>query len=273
MKRIVLMRPTGPRNVGMIARVALNFGPCELRIVAPTRKCVLVHPDFEQMAHGVEGIDKLCVVVPDLAAALEGCTHVVGFTGRTHDDRLRRDWREYQPVLVEHANDPEETVALVFGNEAMGLETADVSRCHELVHIRTSGDHVSLNLAMTVGIVLSGLYTDRGWRERERGFRPIRSEAREYLVANLKHVFADKVARTPAARRDILASIERVFTKAPLEDRDARAWHLMLRALGSTLTPKDLGLPPAPPNARRQELLDARQQKDQGPDQPGSPET
>jgi TrmH family RNA methyltransferase len=265
MKRVVLMRPTGPRNVGMIARVCLNFGPCELRLVAPTRKCVLVHPDFEQMAHGVEGIDKLCVIVPDLASALEGCTHVVGFSGRTHDDRMRRDWRELQPSLIERANDAEETVALVFGNEAMGLEKEDVSRCHELVHIRTSGEHVSLNLAMTVGIVLSGLFSASGYRERERGFRPIRSEAREYLVANLKHVFGDTVARTPAARRDILASIERVFTKAPLEDRDARAWHLMLRALGSTLTPADIGIPPAEPRARRKELLDGKKTPPEAP--------
>jgi tRNA/rRNA methyltransferase len=255
-KRVVLMRPSGPRNVGMIARVCLNFGPCELRIVAPERKSLLVHPDFEQMAHGVKGIESLCVIVPDLKTALEGCTQVVGFTGRTHDDRMRVDWREYQAGLSERANTEEERVALVFGNEAMGLEKEDASLCHELVHIRTDGAHVSLNLAMTVGIVLSDLYTDSGHRARERGFRPIRAEAREYLKANMKHVFGEKVARTPAARRDILSSIERVFSRAALEDRDARAWHLMLRALGSTLTPKDIGLPPAEPRTRHKLLAE-----------------
>lgn len=260
MKRIVLMRPAGPRNVGMIARVCLNFGPCELRIVAPERRSLLVHPDFEQMAHGVKEIESLCVIVPDLVTALEGSTHVVGFSGRTHDDRLRQDWRERQTELSARANDPEERVALVFGSEAMGLESQDVALCHELVHIRTAGEHTSLNLAMTVGIVLSDLYSAPGHRVRERGFRPIRAEAREYLKANLKHVFGDKVARTSAARRDILASIERVFSRAELEDRDARAWHLMLRALGSTLTPVDLGLPQAPPRARHKLLAEKAQQ-------------
>lgn len=256
MKRVVLMRPSGPRNVGMVARVCLNFGPCELRIVAPERRSLLVHPDFEQMAHGVGEIETLCVIVPDLKTALEGCTQVVGFTGRTHDDRMRVDWREYQVELCERANTDEERVALVFGNEAMGLEKQDAALCHELVHIRTSREHTSLNLAMTVGIVLSDLYTEAGHRTKERGFRPIRSEAREYLKANLKHVFADKVARTASARRDILSSIERVFSRAALEDRDARAWHLMLRALGSTLTPKDIGLPQASPRARHKLLAD-----------------
>ncbi|MBK7643022.1 MAG: RNA methyltransferase [Planctomycetes bacterium] len=256
MKRVVLMRPSGPRNVGTVARVCLNFGPCELRLVSPERKSLLVHPDFEQMAHGVKEIEKLCVIVPDLRTALEGCTHAVGFTGRTHDDRTRVDWRDHQAGLAERASDPEELVALVFGNEAMGLEKADAALCHELVHIRTAAEHTSLNLAMTVGIVLSDLYTDSGFRTRERGFRPIRGEAREYLKANLKHVFGEKVARTPAARRDILASIERVFSRAEIEDRDARAWHLMLRALGSTLTPLDIGLPPAVPRARHRHLAD-----------------
>lgn len=250
MKRVVLMRPSGPRNVGMVARVCLNFGPCELRIVAPPRPSLLVHPDFEQMAHGVKEIEALCVLAPDLRSAIEGCTQVVGFSGRTHDDRMRLDWRAYQPQLAERAADDEERVALVFGNEAMGLEKPEAELCHELVHIRTSAEHTSLNLAMTVGIVLADLYTEPGHRTRERGFRPIRAEAREYLKANLKHVFGEQVARTPAARRDILNSIERVFSRAAIEDRDARAWHLMLRALGSTLTPKDLGLPAAQPRAR-----------------------
>jgi len=261
-KRVVLMRPSGPRNVGMIARVCLNFGPCELRIVAPERKSLLVHPDFEQMAHGVKEIEALCVIVPDLRTALEGCTQVVGFTGRTHDDRMRLDWREYQSELSARANAEEERVALLFGNEAMGLEKEDARACNELVHIRTDGAHVSLNLAMTVGVVLSDLYTDPGFRVRERGFRPIRAEAREYLKANLKLVFGETVAKTPSARRDILASIERVFSRAELEDRDARAWHLMLRALGSTLTPKDIGLPPAEPRTRHKLLADRARKRE-----------
>ena len=55
MKRVVLCRPDGPRNVGMALRVALDFGPCELWLVAPPRASMLVHPEFEQMSNGAEG--------------------------------------------------------------------------------------------------------------------------------------------------------------------------------------------------------------------------
>ena len=54
MKRVVLCRPAGPRNVGMILRIVENFGPCELVLVNPVRPALLVHPEFEQMSHGVE---------------------------------------------------------------------------------------------------------------------------------------------------------------------------------------------------------------------------
>ena len=54
MKRVVLCRPEGPRNVGAALRASLNFGPCELHLVAPKRPSILRHPDFEQMSHGAE---------------------------------------------------------------------------------------------------------------------------------------------------------------------------------------------------------------------------
>jgi tRNA C32,U32 (ribose-2'-O)-methylase TrmJ len=122
------------------------------------------------------------------------------------------------------------------------LEARDVKLLRDLCWIPTTGEHQSINLAMAVGIVLCELFTEPGTRRRERGAKPLAAEGREYLKQNLRHALGDKVARSKSARTDILASIERIFSRAELEDRDARAWHLMCRALGSRLTPKDLGL-------------------------------
>ena len=242
MKRIVLVRPSGPRNVGMIVRVAANFGPCEIRLVAPERPSLLVHPEFEQMAHGVPDMRERCVIVGSLKEALADCTASVGFTARSRGQRRREDWRAVQAAWAEKAADPAELVALVFGNEVTGLESEETELIQELVHIATSTEHTSLNLAMSVGVVLSGLYTAPRTKNRERPPKLLSGEGREYLKANLKLVFGERVAMTPKAKNDILESIERVFSRAPLEDRDARAWHLMARALGSELTSKELGL-------------------------------
>jgi TrmH family RNA methyltransferase len=241
-KRVVLVRPSGPRNVGMIVRVCANFGPVEIRLVAPERPSTLVHPEFEQMAHGVPDMRERCVVVATLEEALADCTASIGFTARSRGQRRREDWRSVRDAVSPRANDDAERVALVYGNEVTGLESRDTALLQELVHIATSAEHSSLNLAMAVGVVLADLFTAPRLKKKERPPKLLSGEGREFLKADLKHVFGEKVALTPRARADILSAIERVFSRAPLEDRDARAWHLMTRALGSTLTPKDLGI-------------------------------
>ncbi len=261
MKRIVLVRPSGPRNVGMIARVAANFGPCEIALVAPERPSLLVHPEFEQMSHGVENVRERCRVYATLPDALLECTSSVGFTARVHGRRTRLDWRAAREEISARANDGAQRVALVFGNETAGLTAEESTLCGELVHIATSAEHTSLNLAIAVGIVLSDLFVERGHKKFERGAKALSGEGRDYLKANLKHVLVDRIARTPSARRDVLAMIERVFSRAPLEDRDARAWHLVLRALGSELTPKDVGVALGEKRARRNAAVRAAKAK------------
>ncbi|HEV8113566.1 MAG TPA: TrmH family RNA methyltransferase [Planctomycetota bacterium] len=242
MKRVVLVRPSGPRNVGMILRAAANFGPCEVFLVAPERPSLLLHPDFEQMSHGVEKPRERCTIVATLAEALAEATHSIGFSARSRDRRLRVDWRAAKETLVERANDASEKIALVFGNEVTGFVKEEAAQCAELVHIATTAEHTSLNLAIAVSIVLSDLFVEPGFKKRERNRRSLSGEGRKFLGAAMSQLFGERIARTPSAKKDILAMIERFTARAPLEDRDARAWHLVLRALGSQVTPKDLGI-------------------------------
>lgn len=256
MKRIVLVRPSGPRNVGMILRAAANFGPCEVFLVAPERPSLLLHPDFEQMSHGVERAREKCTIVATLAEALAEATHSIGFSARARDRRHRSDWREVREEVAARANDPGERIALVFGNEVTGFVKEEAAQCAELVHIATTAEHTSLNLAIAASVVLSDLFVEHGFRKRERSRRSLSGEGRKFLGAAMSRVLGDQVARTPSARRDILAMIERFVARAPLEDRDARAWHLVLRALGSDVTPKDLGIELHARRGRRKEALE-----------------
>ena len=195
MKRVVLVRPSGPRNVGMIVRAAANFGPCELVLVAPERPSLLVHPEFSQMAHGVAEPELRCTIVASLREALSDCTGSFGFSARTREQRPRVDWRAIRGAATARANDSAERIAFVFGNEVGGLTAAEASELAELVHIATSAEHTSINLALAVGIVLADLFAEPGARRRERHAKVLSGEGREYLKASLKHVLADKIAR------------------------------------------------------------------------------
>ncbi len=267
MKRVILCRPEGPRNLGSILRLAQNFGPVEITLVRPERPSMLVHPEFVQMSHGAEDARDAIQVVETLPEALADCNVVVGFTARVRGGVVRTDWREAAPRYVDPGDSEGERLALVFGNEAMGLTSAEAHLCHELVHVRTSVEHTSLNLAMAVCVVLSTLYTGRAVHDAEPGGHLLDGAGREFLKERMKQVFAERVARTPSAAGDISESIERVFSRAPLENRDARAWHLMLRALGSSLTPGELGLAPSRKDGRRLDAMSRRQ----GPEAGASP--
>lgn len=255
MKRVVLCRPEGPRNVGMILRATRNFGPCELFLVAPERPSILVHPEFEQMSHGAEEARGDVRVVDTLAEALADASYAVGFSARVRGKRKRRDWRAAAEDLRAIGDDESERLALVFGNEVTGLTVEETDRCQEVVHVRTSREHTSLNLAVCVVVALSSLFTGTRVHAREPGGSMLDGRGRAFLIARLKEVFVERVALTPSAAADIDAMIDRVFARAPLENRDARAFHLILRALGSGLSPVDLGLVLHEKDGRRRRVM------------------
>lgn len=247
MKRIVLVRPQGPRNVGSCLRLAANFGPAELVLVRPEHPAVLRHPDFVQMAHGVEGGAERVRVVGSLAEALADCGTTYGFTARARDHRAVRDWRDARAELAARNADPEARIALVFGSEENGLTTEETDPLHELVRIPTAAEHTSLNVAMAVGLVLATLFLGDAPSAGAGGSTPLSGSAREFLKLRLMDALG-ALATSAAARRDVVASVARVFSRAPLETRDARAWHLLARAVGSEATPADYGLPGAGPD-------------------------
>lgn len=241
MKRVVLVRPLGPRNVGSVLRLVTNFGPCELVLVAPPKPSLLIHPDFEQMSHGVADALERIRVVASLPEALADTTASFGFTVRARGHRPLADWRAVRERIGTRARDAHERVALVFGSESNGLTTEETEPLQELVRMPTADEHTSLNVAMTVGIVLSTIFFADAPSAAAQSSSPLRRADRAFLVACLREALGALTTTAPA-RRDLVASIERVFSHAQLETRDARAWHLLARAVGGDRTPAEFGL-------------------------------
>ena len=138
MKRIILCRPAGPRNVGAVLRAALNFGPAEVVIKGLGRPSLLVHPDFDLMSHGGEDARTAIKVVETMEEALEGCHHAVAFTARARKKERRVNWRERAPELAPMGDDGEQRLALIFGSEESGLTREEAAVAQELAHLRTA---------------------------------------------------------------------------------------------------------------------------------------
>jgi TrmH family RNA methyltransferase len=271
-KRVVLVRTAGPRNAGAAMRAVANFGPAELWFVAPERPSLLFHPEFEQMAHGVENVRERIRVVATLEEALADCHRSWGFTARVRGSRARRDWSAARRE-VQAADRGGQNVALVFGSEESGLSIEETDQLQELCYLSTSTEHTSINLAMAMGIVLSSLFSAGDAHGNEEAVPLVTGDDLAYLKEHLKAVLGGQVARGEAARRDIEGAVERVFSRSPIEGRDARAWHMMMRALGSRRTPQDFGLERTPKSRRRKRMLSRALDRADGEpeaDDPGS---
>ncbi len=254
MKRVILCRPAGPRNLGTVVRAAANFGPVEVAVVGPILPSLLIHPDFEQMSHGVEELVERVLVFDNLNDALADCHDSVGFSARARHHRVTLPWPEVLPrCLASDADD--RRIGLVFGTEESGLSGEEAGLVQVLTHIATSSEHTSLNLGVAVSLVLYAMFSGESPPEFERIRAPLNGMDRAYLKAHLADTLGE-LATSKVAKADIEASIERVFNHAEVETRDARSWHTVMRALGNQKTPLDYGLAGSPKEARRKEALE-----------------
>jgi len=149
--RIVLVRTHIAANLGATARVMRNLGLSDLVLVSP-----IADPadrNARQLAtHGEEILDR-CRTVSDLGEAVADCVLVVATSarqGQVFRGQVSGEPDEIVPPVVERLN--QGPVALVFGPEPSGLENAEITRCHFLLHLPTDPTYPALNLAQAVAI-------------------------------------------------------------------------------------------------------------------------
>ena len=147
--RIVLVNPSHPGNIGGAARAMKTMAVNQLVLVSPRN-----YPDPRAVwrAAGARDLLESAIVVETLDDALADCDLIVGTSAR---DR-RIPW----PVVDAHEcakkiyEEPQSSkVAILFGREDRGLKNDELNRCHLHVHVPTSEDYSSLNLAMAVQIL------------------------------------------------------------------------------------------------------------------------
>ncbi|MBO0862538.1 MAG: RNA methyltransferase [Chloracidobacterium sp.] len=145
-RRIVLVHPRDPNNIGAAARAMKNFGFADLAVVAP-------HPPvWSEVVSAVNATDvltgaRLCATLDE---AITECNLVVGTTDRT---RVEEKQNLYAPLdLSRELAAAEYDLALVFGSEKHGLTNEDLSHCHRVMSIPTELNCPSMNLGQAVAV-------------------------------------------------------------------------------------------------------------------------
>ncbi len=147
--RVVLVGTQHPGNIGSAARAMKTMGLKRLVLVAPES---FPDPRADALAVGAVDLLEQAQVCASLDEALAGCTRVAATTARQRHisapGYTPRDWAQ-RLATSELTGD----IALMFGRERTGLYNEEVDRAQELVHIPTSADYTSLNMASAVQIL------------------------------------------------------------------------------------------------------------------------
>ncbi len=150
----VLVRPMYPENIGAAARACANFGIPNLIVVNPENTDEL---KMKAMAtHVGEKVLASMKIFPSLEEALQDFNFVVGTTARLGRKRLvYHTPRELVPYLCELSFNNK--IAILFGNERMGLSNEELLFCDKVIAIPTT-ENASLNVAQAVVVVLYELF-------------------------------------------------------------------------------------------------------------------
>ena len=217
--RIILFEPREPGNIGSVARVVKGMGLSELYLVNPVP---FQNVDAAyNMAHGARDILKTCHVVPKLKDALEGIQYLVGTTHR------RRDVRLPPPVTARDAAQKiasisqDKSVALLFGREDFGLSTDQISLCQLTASVPMATKNPSLNLAQAVQIFVYEVFIASLQDNPLDEITYAEVNALEEFYGRVTRLL-DKVGMSPYNQEweTYLKSLRRVFSRAPLEERD-----------------------------------------------------
>ena len=222
--RIVLSHTSHPGNIGAAARAMKTMGLSCLALVNPKS---FPDPEAVSRAVGADDILERAMVCSSLDEALSGCIYAVAASARHRSlGPAPMQARESGPVVLERALEGD--VALVFGNESVGLSNEEIQLCQAAVTIPTNPEFSSLNLASAVQILcyecrlaLLGVSAD-GTPSGSRAATPFMSPMAEHgEVEGLIEHFARSMVATGFHNPDqpgrLVAKLRRLFVRSRLE--------------------------------------------------------
>ena len=147
-----MVEPSGPINVGSVARLCSNFEVKELRIVSP--QCDIFSLDAKKMAlKGQYYIDN-CKVFNSIEQAIFDCDLVLASCGRLD---ISNDIECESPEVISQwisSFRKIKNIGILFGREDRGLSNSELLFAHKIFNIKTSQSYPSLNLSHAVSVIL-----------------------------------------------------------------------------------------------------------------------
>ncbi len=234
---IILVKPQMGENIGAAARVMLNFGFTDLRIINP--RDGWPNPKAEDMSAGAIEVIQQAKVFEKTADALEDITHLYATTARLRD--------MIKPIYTPRATSKEiaslpkhAKAAIMFGAERSGLENSDVILANAVVTIPVAPVYASLNLAQAVCLLC---YECSVALQGDSATSICEVDAtlatRREIDDTLTHLEAtlDKTDffRVPEKRPRMMKNIRNMFTRHALSEQEIRTLRGMIKAFSDKM--------------------------------------
>jgi tRNA/rRNA methyltransferase/tRNA (cytidine32/uridine32-2'-O)-methyltransferase len=230
--RVVLVGTQHPGNIGSAARAMKTMGLRNLVLVAPE-----AFPDARANALAVNAVDLLeqAQVFATLDEALAGCSRVAATTARQRHisapGYIARDWAE-RLAQSELAGD----IAVLFGRERTGLFNEEIDRAQELIHIPTSEDYTSLNMASAVQIVCYELLLASGAPPLELpGHEPVDQVDMERFYVHLEEVLVRTRFIDRTNPRLLMRRLRKLYGRSAPDANEMRILRGILTSVTDTL--------------------------------------
>lgn len=142
--KFVLIATHHKGNVGAAARALKTMGFDDLRLVSPRDPKVLNRQRTKEAASGAVDVLEQTQIHSSLQDAVEDC-NIVCATGMPHSMSLTRPEYSYvaprvyfERLLKFHDTNDDVSIALVFGNERVGMSQDDIQQCDVVLGIPTN---------------------------------------------------------------------------------------------------------------------------------------
>ncbi|MGI9283066.1 MAG: tRNA (cytosine(32)/uridine(32)-2'-O)-methyltransferase TrmJ [Endozoicomonas sp.] len=193
--RIILINTFHPGNIGSAARAMKTMGLADLCLVTPQQ---FSDPEAQSMAKsmaaGAQDVLAGARVFQTLDEAIADCSMVVGTSARNRNHTFTRPMLTAEDcsdkLVAEAVRNP---VALVFGQETMGLTNQELEKCHYHVSIDADPEYPVLNVASAIQILC---YDIRKAELRKSQREHSDNEAEEYPLTRELEYFYEHLEET-----------------------------------------------------------------------------
>ncbi len=186
---IVLVEPQLGENIGAVARVMLNFGLSELRIVNP--RDGWPNEKATAMASGAAMVVDRAQVFATTTAALADQRYVLAMTARPREALLPVLTPEAAAHEIKTRIDDGQPCALLLGPERTGLSNDDVMRADAIVSIPVNPAFASLNLAQAACIFAYEWAKADGYAPPPSDLEDAAPATRAQFEGLIEHLFAE----------------------------------------------------------------------------------